>query len=185
MAAGDLEIASLVQIYGNGPQFLGFLLEETEGRGLEWGRGLAAGMLSPVPILGKDFRSDSGTALYNQLFNRGDAEDQVISFAGELFLNFHVPGVVAGFALLGALLSWLQNAFLRAHSALPVYVIQLTAIWLLFLVVGSVSVVSQIAIYFYPPIYLYLCLPKPGRRRSFSMAQGKRYGPDIALAVKR
>jgi hypothetical protein len=159
-AAGELELSSLVQVYGNGPQFLGFLLEETEGRELQWGRGLVAGILSPLPILGKDFRSSSGTALYNQLFNRGDAEDQVISFVGELFLNFHVPGIVLGFALLGGLLSWLQNAFLRAESALPIYVIQLTAIWLLFLMVGSVSVVSQIAIYFYGPIYLYLFLPK-------------------------
>lgn len=184
-AAGELEIASLVQMYGNGPQFLGFLLEETEGQELQWGRGLVAGILSPVPILGKPFRSSSGTALYNQLFNRGDAEDQVISFLGELFLNFHVPGVVAGFALLGALLSCLQNAFLKSDSALPIYVIQLTAIWLLFLVVGSVSVVSQIAIYFYGPIYLYLCLPKPGRRRFFVMSQGRRYYPDSIPGIEQ
>lgn len=164
-AASELEVSAFLQIYGNGPQFLGFLLEETEGRDPEWGRGLVAAILSPVPILGKDFRADSGTALYNQLLNRGDAEDQVISFTGELFLNFHLPGVVAGFALLGMLLSWLQRAFLRADSSLPVYVIQLTAIWLLFLVVGSLSVISQIAIYFYSPVYLYLCLLKRRRQR--------------------
>lgn len=184
-AAGELDLASLVQMYGNGPQFLGFLLEETEGRDLQWGRGLVAGVLSPVPILGKSFRSSSGTALYNQLFNRGDAEDQVISFAGELFLNFHVPGVVMGFAVLGALLSWLQNRFARADSALPVYVIQLTAMWLLFLVVGSVSVVSQIAIYFYGPIYLYLCLPKGAKQRSLVRAQNRRYYPDSILTEQR
>jgi len=181
-AASELELSSLVQIYGNGPQFLGFLLEETDGSELQWGQGLVAGILSPVPILGKGFRSSSGTALYNELFNRGDSEDQVISFAGELFLNFHVPGVVLGFALLGALLSCLQNTFLRATSALPVYVIQLTAIWLLFLAVGSVSVVSQIAIYFYGPIYLYLCLPQRRRRCSALIAQSKRYFPDGVLA---
>lgn len=182
IAVGELQVSSLVQVYGNGPQFLGFLLEETDGSKLQWGRGLMAGILSPVPILGKAFRSSGGTALYNELFNRGDSEDQVISFAGELFLNFHVPGVMMGFALLGALLSCLQNAFLRANSALAVYVIQFTAIWLLFLVVGSVSVVSQIAVYFYCPIYLYLCLPKPGRRCFSLMGRGNRHFPNTVLA---
>ncbi len=156
MAASELDFASQVQVYGNGPQFLGFVLEETEGGDLRWGGELVSALLSPVPVLGKDFRSSSGTALYNRLLNRGEAEDQVVSFVGELFLNFHVPGILVGFAGIGTLLSRLQDGFARSQSALPIYVTQLTATWLLFLAVGSLTVVAQIAIYFYWPVYVYL-----------------------------
>jgi hypothetical protein len=166
-AGGEVDVAALVQVYGNGPQFLGFLLEETDWSEMQLGRGLVSAAMSPVPWLGKDFRSSSGTAFYNRLLNRGNAEDQVISFAGELFLNFHVIGIVAGFAVMGVLLAKLQDAFVRSQSAMPIYVIQLTAIWLLFLVVGSLSVVAQIAIYFYWPVYLYLLLrTATGSRRN-------------------
>jgi hypothetical protein len=123
-----------------------------------------------VPWLGKDFRRSSGTAFYNRLLNRGDAEDQIISFAGELFLNFHVIGIVTGFAVMGVLLAKLQDAFARSQSAMPIYVIQLTAIWLVFLVMGSLSVVAQIAIYFYWPVYLYLLLRTATRSRRNSVA---------------
>jgi hypothetical protein len=165
-AGADLEVLSLVQIYGNGPQFFGFLLQETAGSDLQLGRGLLAAVMSPVPVLGKPFRNCTGTALYNRLLNRGDAEDQVISFAGEMFLNFHVIGIAAGFAFLGMLLAKLQDVFSRSRTALPLYVVQLTSIWLLFLVVGSLSVVTQIALYFYWPLYLYLILRRLSSRKT-------------------
>jgi hypothetical protein len=158
--ASDLPGLSLVQVYGNGPQFLGFLLEEAEQRELDWGRILVSDIMSAVPVLGKPFRDGTGNAFYNGLLNRGNAEDQIVPFAGELFLSFHVVGVVVGFALLGAIICRLQNAFARSRTSLPMYVIQLTTIWLVFLVVGSLSVVSQIAIYFYWPIFLYFMVAK-------------------------
>jgi hypothetical protein len=116
--------------------------------------------MSAVPVLGKPFRDGTGNAFYNGLLNRGNAEDQIVPFAGQLFLSFHVVGVVVGFALLGAIICRLQNAFARSRTSLPMYVIQLTTIWLVFLVVGSLSVVSQIAIYFYWPIFLYFMVAK-------------------------
>src|SRR5437016_11490490 len=102
----ELDAFSTVQVYGNGPQFLGFLLEETHwGSDLQLGHGLVAAVMSPVPIVGASFREHSGTAFYNRLMNRGSANDQIVPFEGELFLNFHLIGIVFDFGLLGLLVA--------------------------------------------------------------------------------
>jgi hypothetical protein len=155
----ELDVFSVVQIYGNGPQFLGFLLEETHwGSELQLGRGLVAAVMSPVPVLGTGFRDLTGTAFYNGLMNRGTSEDQIIPFEGELFLNFHLVGIVFGFALMGLFVAKLQSAFARSRSAMAIYVIQFTTVWLLFLTVGSLSVEAQIIVYSCWPIYGFFLL---------------------------
>jgi len=156
----DLQDASRVltfryiyQVYGGAPQFLGFALEQTHwGDQIYGGRTILSSILQPLPIAGKSFRQTSGTALYNALLNRSD---QVAPFESELFFDFHVPGVILGFALLGWLIGRLQAAFLTAPSALRMFIAQYTASWLLFLAIGSISVVSQIFAYFFWPIYVY------------------------------
>ena len=156
-AISDLTIFSLIQTYGNGPQFLGFLLEETHwGEHLSFGRKLLSAAASPVPIVGKSFRDDTGTALYNNLMNRGDSQDQIIPFAGEVFLDFHVGGICLAFCLLGLAVARLQDVFERSVSSLSIYVIQFTSIWLLFLTVGSLSIVSQIFVYSFWPVYVFV-----------------------------
>jgi len=79
-----------------------------------------------------------------------------VPFQGELFLDFHIVGVVAGYVLLGWVAHKLQGRFERSTSSLELYVWQYTAIWTSFLIFGSVSVVSQIVIYSFWPIYLYV-----------------------------
>ncbi|MBI3696445.1 MAG: hypothetical protein HY238_16600 [Acidobacteria bacterium] len=153
----QVRVTDQVQLYGGAPQFLGYLLERW---GLEkqlfWGSTLLASALYPVPVLGKSFRSSSGVALYNKwIYGSATNVDQVIPFQGELFLNFQAAGVIGGFLLLGALAAWLERGFEAAGSAFDLYVWHYSAIWALFLINGSLAVVSQIAVFFFWPVYIY------------------------------
>lgn len=144
-----------LQVYAGSPQFLGFILEGTGyGQNLYWGRTLVSSTLYPVPVLGKAFRETSGVAIYNRLIYSRSRGDQVIPFQAEMFLNFHLPGVLVGFFLLGTAVSAIQRAFARAPTALQTFVWQYTATWIAFLIAGSIAAVSQVLIYFFWPAYM-------------------------------
>jgi hypothetical protein len=163
MMVRNINPQQFLQVYGGGPQFLGFLIEETGfGSKLYWGITLLASLLHPVPILGKPFRLYSGPTLYNALIYSYHSEsyDQVIPFQGELFLNFHIFGVFVGFVLLGYLIAKFQRAFEMARNTFESYFLFLMALWTLFLIPGSLAVVSQIYIYFFWPIYFYAILSR-------------------------
>ena len=152
-----------IQVYGQGPQFLGYMLEQTDyGNHLYWGATLASSLVNPVPVLGKPFRHLSAEYIYNGLIYGEDSGilDQVDSFQWELFMNFHVAGLVGGFWLLGFVICSFQRRFLTASSALDAYNWLLMSMWTLFLVFGSLSVVSQIYVYFFWPIYGYLAFKR-------------------------
>jgi len=171
--APQFSLGDQVQVYGQAPQFVGYLLEQTDyARKPYWGSTLISSILFPLPILGKPFRSGSGVVIYNDLiYGSVGVFDQNLPIQGELFINFHIIGVILGFSLLGYLTSRLQRAFSRATTALDVYICVYTAVWLLFLVVGSLSAVSQIFIYFFWPIYGYLILKFHLLRRSRRFAR--------------
>lgn len=157
----DFRLLDFIQIYAAGPQFSGFLLEQTIGRGwtYELGSTLVSSLLYPVPILGEAFRETSGVTIYNLLIYEGRSHiDQVIPFQGELFLNFHLLGVVAAFSLLGFISERLQRWFERAGNFFEAYYLMLTSIWILFLILGSLAVTSQILVFFLWPFYIYLAL---------------------------
>ena len=68
LLADKVEISEMFQVYGGAPQFLGFFLETGKwGADPQWGKVLVSSALAPVPILGKSFRENSGTAIYNRL----------------------------------------------------------------------------------------------------------------------
>ena len=70
------------------------------------------------PILGKPFRKNSGTAIYNRLiYGMLDAQDQIAPFQGEAFLDFHLAGVLVGFSVLGWIAFELQSAFTLSRSS--------------------------------------------------------------------
>jgi hypothetical protein len=144
-----------IQLYAGAPQFTGYLLAGTDyGSDLRYGETIVASAMSPVPTLGAPFRSASGTRFYNQLiYGREDINDQVIPNQGELFINFHLPGVIVGYLLLGLILARLQRGFERAPTSLQAFSWQYAATWAAYLVAGSVAVISQIFIYFFWPIY--------------------------------
>ncbi|MDE3136085.1 MAG: hypothetical protein KGL59_05905 [Acidobacteriota bacterium] len=182
--AGKIDLAEVFQVYAGAPQFLGFFLEQGGwGTRPGWGQVVLSSVLSPVPILGKPFRQSSGTAIYNRLiYGDSNVADQIAPFVGELFLDFHWAGVLAGFCLLGWAAHKLQSAFENARSSIEIFIWQYFAIWTFFLIFGSASVVSQVFVYFGWPLYCYLfmfrtqglapCKPAPGRASglAFKMA---------------
>lgn len=152
-----VELTDMFQVYGGAPQFLGFFLEMGKwGAEPQWGKVLGSSALAPLPILGKPFRENSGTAIYNRfIYGMLDVQDQIAPFQGEAFLDFHVVGLLAGFAFLGWIAFLLQSAFAQSVSFFEVFIWQYFSVWIFFLIIGSLSVVSQIFIYFCWPFYLY------------------------------
>jgi Mycoplasma MFS transporter len=144
-----------LQLYAGAPQFTGYLLAKTDYASyLRYGKTLISSAMSPVPTLGRSFRSSSGTEIYNRLiYGSAEINDQVIPFQGELFINFHLPGVIIGYLLLGLVMQHLQRGFERAPTSLQAFSWQYAATWTAYLVAGSVAVLSQIFIYFFWPIY--------------------------------
>ena len=153
----NVELTEMLQVYAGAPHFLGFFMEMGHwGANPRWGRTLISSALSSLPILGKSFREESGTAIYNRLiYGQLDAEDQIAPFQGEAFLDFHLPGLLAGFFVLGWVAFRLQRAFLNSVSSLETFIWQYLSIWTFFLIFGGLSVVSQIFVYFCWPFYLY------------------------------
>lgn len=155
-----------VQVYGQGPQFLGYLLEMTPPTDTPlWGRTLVSSTLSPVPILGQSFRPTSGSTMYNDMiYGTGGPSDQILPLPGELYWNFSAVGVVAGFVALGAAIGLLDRRARTATTALGTYTIEFFAFWLGFLVLVSVQVMSQIALYFGLPLASVVVLDLLWRR---------------------
>jgi hypothetical protein len=142
-----------VQIYASAPQMTAYLIEALEGK-LYYGKTLLPSLMYPIPVLGKPYREMSGPVIFNQLIY-GDTEsiDQVIPLPGELYINFHLAGVVLGGALLGALLARLQGKFVGAPNPVESYAWLMMALWIVF--PGSLAVASQIYVYSFWPIYVY------------------------------
>jgi hypothetical protein len=170
--ANKVELTEMIQDYGGAPQFLGFFLEN-DGWGAhpQWGKVLVSSALSPLPILGKPFRENSGTAIFNRMIYGGaDIADQNAQFQGEAFLDFHLAGVLAGFSLLGWIAFKFQTAFTQSHSFFELFIWQYFSVWTFFLIFGSLLVTSQIFIYFCWPFYLYFINrslhSRPGRSRA-------------------
>lgn len=168
-----VELTDMLQVYAGAPQFLGFFLEmDNWGATPQLGKVLASSALAPLPVLGKPFRENSGTAIYNRfIYGVQDVQDQIAPFQGEIFLDFHLPGLLVGFAFLGWLAFKLQTAFAQSSSFFDKFVWQYFSVWIFFLIFGSVSVVSQIFIYFCWPFYLYFTCKRlefrvPGRSQS-------------------
>jgi hypothetical protein len=155
--ADKVELSDLFQVYGGAPQYLGFFLETGRwGAAPQWGKVLVASAMAPVPILGKSFRENSGTAIFNRLiYGTLDVADQIAPFQGEAFLDFHLPGVFVGFCILGWIAFKLQTAFIQSQSFFEMFIRQYFSVWAFFLIFGSLSVVSQIFVYFCWPFYLY------------------------------
>ncbi len=157
----NLDALNNVEVYGGGPQFLGFLLQEVDRDDipLHWGQSLVASLLHPVPLLGKPFRESSTVTFYNKLvYGYLNSADQVVPFLGELYLNFHVVGIVVGFGLLGYVINIFQRRYESAENSFETYAWFFVSMWTLFLVVGSVAVVSQMCVYFFWPFYVYWLL---------------------------
>jgi hypothetical protein len=146
-------VVEFMQIYASGPQMAAYLIESLEGK-FYYGKTLLPSLVYPIPVLGKPYRDTSGTGIFNELIY-GDTEsvDQVIPLDGELYINFHLAGVVLGNVLLGCFLAWLQGKFVGAPNPVESYAWLMMALWTAF--PGSLPVTSQIYVYSFWPMYLY------------------------------
>jgi len=168
--------------YLGAPQYLGFLIEHSGSRSLQWGGGLAADILSPLPKAGKPLRNDSDTALYNRMiYGKQDVADQVVPPEGEALLNFGLLGVPLLFGLIGLAVAESTERVQRARSTFDAYVWQYIGEWAAYAVIVSALVVSQIFIYFFWPIYVLAAMRtvpwgrlRPGRGRAVQSPQSGR-----------
>ena len=149
-----------LQVYGAAPQFAGFVLEAAERRREPFPPSvLLASALSPVPIVGKHFRDRSGPVTYNRLiYGNIGVVDQIFPFEAEVWLCLGPAGLAAAFLLVGFVIGRLQRAFDRASTAFDSYALQFTAMWVTFLVQGSLAAVSQVFVFFLWPIYGWVLL---------------------------
>jgi hypothetical protein len=146
-------VVEFVQIYASAPQMAAYLIEALEGK-FYYGKTLLPSLVYPIPVLGKPYRDSSGPVIFNQLiYGDTDSVDQIIPLDGELYVNFHLAGVVLGGVLLGCLLAWLQGKFVAAPNPVESYAWLMMALWIVF--PGSLSVASQIYLYSFWPIYIY------------------------------
>jgi len=146
-------VVEFVQIYASAPQMTAYLIESLEGT-FYYGKTLLPSLVYPIPVLGKPFREISGPGIFNELiYGDSDSVDQIIPLAGELYINFHLAGVVLGGVLLGWALACMQGRFVAAPTPVESYAWLMVALWTVF--PGSLSVMSQIYLYSFWPIYVY------------------------------
>jgi hypothetical protein len=171
--ADKIDLIDTIQMYGAGPQYSGFFLEASHwGTRPYLGTTLFPSIVEPIPVLGRTLGDFSGPVIYNNMiYGTPYIFDQIFPFSSEMFLNFNILGVIAGFYLLGIIAFWLQRGFEQASSALEVYIWQYTAVWVLFLIMGAISVTTEILFYFFWPIYVYLM----GRRIAASHPAGEQH----------
>lgn len=141
------------QVYANGPQFWGAVVQEVERSGFQEGGTLTGSVLLPVPVLGTPYRDQSGPVEYNALvYGRFDVNDQIIGVGAELYWNFGVPAVVVGYLLVGAAVRRFDDLAGRSVDPLGVYTWSYMGIWVALSAINSISVLAQIAVYFWWPI---------------------------------
>lgn len=177
--AASIDGMELFQLYGQAPQYLAIILDESHyGLRPHFGRLSGSSLLSQIPAVGKYFRPGNGRTYYDNLTGHFDEN---ASFVGEVFLDFNWAGVVVAFVLIGCAVGVLQRKMMRAGSSFQVYVLQTISIYLVASVLISVDVLGQFFIYNMFPIYMYLvCRPmfRPveeanlGRGASLDATQG-------------
>jgi O-antigen polysaccharide polymerase Wzy len=149
-------IVDFVQVYTSAPQLPAYMIERVDQEGTQYrGATLLPSLVYPIPVLGKPFREKSGVFIFNE-FIYGDPEvlDQVLPLDAELYVNFHIPGVVVGNILLGWGLCFFQRQFLHAANLVESYSWMLLALFTIF--PGSLPVASQLYVYSFWPIYVYM-----------------------------
>jgi hypothetical protein len=152
------DVSEQIQIYSGGPQLTGHFYESIGwGDHLYLGSTLFNSALTPIPILGKGSRDTCGPAVYNYaLYGTREIADQIIPFDVELFANFHIPGVLFGFAALGMFLGCAEQWFAATRSVFGAFAIQYVSLWAAMLTVWSLSVFVQVCWMFFWPVYLYV-----------------------------
>jgi hypothetical protein len=164
LAKSPFTFNSFIQDYGQAPQYLGYFLENTHyGAQPSMGSILYHSVLALVPIAGKSHRLQTGTYLYGTVIER---TDHPALFIAELFLDFSVFGVVAGFFLVGRFVARLQDRFNAAVEPFELFLIQFAGICLSYTVMVGIEEVAQFAVFLCWPIYCFLIYRKLTKSRN-------------------
>jgi hypothetical protein len=158
LAQNPFTLNSFVQDYGQAPQYLGYFLENMRyGTQPSMGAILYHSVLSLVPVVGKAYRMSTGAYLYGVVIER---TDHPALFIAELFLDFSVLGVIAGFALVGRLVAALQDRFIAAGEPFELFLIQFAGVCLSYTVMSGIEEVAQFAIFLCWPVYAFFLYRK-------------------------
>jgi len=160
--SSEPSLESQIQLYGAAPQFSALVIQDLPGDGgFAYGRTMIDSVLSPIPVVGKTFRANSGTVRYNALvYGQPGTVDQVLPFLGELYWNFGTFGVLVGFLGVGLAIAAFQRRFDASGGILAAFIFQYLGMWVAFLIIGSLAVVAQIFVYFTLPILALALAPK-------------------------
>jgi hypothetical protein len=162
--------ADNLQGYGNGPQFWAVVVQEVDRTGMRHGESIVGSALYPLPVLGKPFRNNtSGPTAYNELiYGQPDISDQILGYGAELYWNFGIPGVVVGYFLLGFVVRRFDDRVEAAPDALASYSWSYCGTWVALLAINSISVLAQIIIYFFWPIFAMFVVAYLARSRTLA-----------------
>jgi hypothetical protein len=151
-----------LEVYMGAPQFVALSIQASDNGTRPVGpKPVLASALSPIPVLGKPFRRDSTTSMYNErIYGTGRVLDQHPPFVAELFWTLGVIGVIGGFAMLGWMSALIDQRFKLAHDLLDGYVYTFLGISLASLMSFGVAVLAQTSLYFCLPIFLLSILMK-------------------------
>lgn len=118
---------------------------------------LLASLLDPIPILGKNFREESGSFIYNMaIYGSMVSQDKVIPMAGELYFNGGWIAVLLSHILFGYCYKLLDQNFkyyLPHNLPLAATILYLSLLFNATLLL-SLSVLVQLIIYNAPPAFL-------------------------------
>jgi hypothetical protein len=159
-----------LQVYMGAPQFVAIPVRATNNGTSPIGPApIIASALSPIPILGKPFRSESTTSIYNEsIYGTSRVEDQHPPLIVELLWTLGLIGVVAGFAILGWFIAVIDDRFMLAHDIFESYVHAFLGVSLAFFIAGGIAVLAQTSIYFCLPMYLLLAITRAAYQKAFS-----------------
>ncbi|MUL46258.1 hypothetical protein FZI85_09065 [Mycobacterium sp. CBMA293] len=146
--------ADYLQSYGNGPQFWAVIVQEVDRTGTRQSDSVISSAMYPVPELGKAFRNDSAPVEYNALiYGEPEIIDQILGFGAELYWNYGSAGIAIGYFLLGLAVRRFDDGLEAAPDALAAYNWSYCGTWVALMVINSISILSQIVVYFFWPIF--------------------------------
>jgi hypothetical protein len=156
-----------IQVYTNGMVPIGFIVNETDyGSKLLLGRSLIGSVLYPLPRVGSSIRASSGGVIYNeQVYGRAGINDQIIPFIGEMYWNLGLLGIAMAGLTLGVAIRGIQRAYERSTDFIHTFIVTYIGVWVAFLIVGSISVLVQIFVYFLWPAAVLLIQRRIGDER--------------------
>lgn len=141
----DTNLYELIFAYAPSPRYGGFALAVGD---LAPQSTLVNSLMSPIPLLGSAFRTETGSALYNNAIYGNATSDQILPFPVELTWNFGPAGVILGFAVIGLALAWLDARWSRSRSLPMAFYLSLFGLWLGLLLIWSLTITVQYFLFF-------------------------------------